>query len=109
MKHWIVRVTILATVCAMVAVLFNAAQTPSLINAARAAQTPTVPPPPMQRAERFGIYNWNIEYTAYSESSNLDRLNWGAERVAEIGSRTIHAFLGTRDVYQILPSTTANL
>src|SRR5262245_55534426 len=89
-SHWTFRVIILATVCAIVAALFNAARTPSLSSA---AQTPMVPPPPTQRAERFGIYNWNIDYAAYSESSNLDRLNWGAERVAEIGSRTIHAFL----------------
>jgi uncharacterized protein (TIGR03437 family) len=66
-------------------------------------QTPTVPLPPTQRADRFGIYNWNIDYAAYPTNSPLDRLNWGAERVAEIGSRTIHVYLGTYDVYQVLP------
>jgi uncharacterized protein (TIGR03437 family) len=106
MKHWTIRIITLATICATVAALFNVARTPSFISA---AQTPTVPPPPTQRADRFGIYNWNIEYTAYSESSNLDRLNWGAERVAEIGSRTIHVFLGTRDVYRIVPPTVTDL
>jgi uncharacterized protein (TIGR03437 family) len=105
-SRWTLRVIILTALCVTIAVSFNTAKTFTLTSA---AQTSTVPPPPAQRADRFGIYNWNIDYTAYSESSNLDRLNWGAERVAEIGSRTIHAFLGTRDVYHILSPTQTDL
>jgi uncharacterized protein (TIGR03437 family) len=109
MKHWTFRVILLTTFCTTVATLFNAARTPSIVILARAAQSPTVPPPPAQRADHFGIYNWNIDYAAYPENGNLDRLNWAAERVAEVGSRTIHVYLGVTDIYQILPPAATDL
>jgi hypothetical protein len=108
-SRWPFGLTIIVIFCFVAAVCFNATAPWSRATYAQTALAATVPPPPTQRAERFGIYNWNIDYAAYSESSNLDRLNWGAERVAEIGSRTIHAFLDTGDVCQVLPPTQADL
>lgn len=48
----------------------------------------SVPLPPTQFADRFGIYNWGIDYSTYPGGA-LDRLNWGADKVAGLGSRTI--------------------
>lgn len=52
----------------------------------------TVPLPPTQLAERFGIYNWGVDYSLYP-GGGLDRLNWGAEKVASLGTRTIRVAL----------------
>ncbi len=50
-----------------------------------------VPPPPTQTADRLGIYAWGFESSAYQSQTggSVDRLNWAADKVAEIGSRTI--------------------
>lgn len=63
-----------------------------------------VPEPPISRADRFGVYNWGIDYAAYPQNSpansSVDRLNWGADRVAEIGTRTIRVAM-PGDIYQV--------
>ncbi|MBS1806570.1 MAG: hypothetical protein JST84_00080 [Acidobacteria bacterium] len=51
-----------------------------------------VPLPPSQLADRFGIYNWGIDYSSYP-GGELDRLNWGAEKVASLSTRTIRVAL----------------
>jgi hypothetical protein len=50
-----------------------------------------VPAPPAQTADRVGIYAWGFESSAYQSQTggSVDRLNWAAGKVAEIGSRTI--------------------
>lgn len=63
------------------------------------AQTMTVPPPPASRADRFGIYNWNINDEA--KPAATDQLNWGADLVAGLGTRTIRIALATRDDYRL--------
>lgn len=52
----------------------------------------TVAPPPTARADRFGVYNWGVDYAAYPGSA-VDRLNWAADKVATLGSRTIRVAL----------------
>lgn len=62
-----------------------------------------VPPPPAERADRFGIYSWGIDCSSYPVSPAgdfPDRLNWGANYVAEIGSRSIHVAL-PGDIYAV--------
>ncbi|MGH9769364.1 MAG: hypothetical protein ACREAB_18220, partial [Blastocatellia bacterium] len=54
----------------------------------------TVSAPPAQVADRVGIYAWGFESSAYQSQTaqtggQIDRLNWAADKVAEIGSRTI--------------------
>jgi hypothetical protein len=68
----------------------------------------TVPPPPVQRADRFGIYNWGVDYAAYPASGTLDRLNWAADKVAALGSRTIRVAL-PGDVYLVNPPGVTDL
>ena len=50
-----------------------------------------VPAPPTEAADRMGIYAWGFESSAYQSQTggSIDRLNWAADKVAEIGSRTI--------------------
>jgi hypothetical protein len=59
-----------------------------------------VPSPPTDLRDRFGIYNWGVDYTSYPTGSVVDRLNWGADRVAEIGSRTIRVAM-PGDIYAV--------
>ncbi|HZS08564.1 MAG TPA: hypothetical protein VFD58_27270 [Blastocatellia bacterium] len=74
---------------------------------AHAADSQPVPPPPVDRADRFGAYNWAIDYSAYpGDAGGNDRLNWGAGQVAAIGSHLIRVFLGSRDIYYINPPST---
>ncbi|HEX4950094.1 MAG TPA: hypothetical protein VFZ34_25735 [Blastocatellia bacterium] len=47
-----------------------------------------VPAPPVQQSDRLGVYNWGVDYMAYP-GGTVDRLNWAAEKVAALGSRTI--------------------
>ncbi|MBX3278612.1 MAG: hypothetical protein KF868_11475 [Acidobacteria bacterium] len=63
---------------------------------------------PASRAERFGVYNWNVDDRAFP-AGDLDRLNWGADSVAETGSRTIRVFIGPRDVYSVNPPGVTDL
>lgn len=83
------------------AVLFCATVVLSLISIYRVAavQSPTVPAPPTERADRFGVYNWNINDTAKPVAT--DQLNWGADLVADLGTRTIRIALATRDDYRL--------
>ncbi|HQR33166.1 MAG TPA: hypothetical protein PLK30_10530, partial [Blastocatellia bacterium] len=64
-----------------------------------AIQVSSVPPPPTARADRFGIYNWNINDAA--KPAGIDQLNWGADLVAGLGTRTIRIALATRDDYEL--------
>lgn len=75
---------------------------------ARAAQG-TIPTPPAQLADRFGVYNWNVDDTAFPNDGSIDRLNWAAERVAQAGTRTIRVALTSQDIYQLGYSRTAEL
>lgn len=54
-----------------------------------------VPAQPAQIADRMGLYAWGFESSAYNALQNpaQDRLNWAADRVAEVGSRTIRVTL----------------
>ncbi len=63
------------------------------------AQTATVPPPPASRADRFGVYNWNINDAAVPSTN--DQINWGADLIAGLGTRTIRIALATRDDYRL--------
>ncbi|MGH9839218.1 MAG: hypothetical protein ACREEM_10580 [Blastocatellia bacterium] len=85
-----------------VLLLFFAANAPRR-NQTHAAQNPIVPPPPVARADRFGIYNWNVNDSAFPATGATDRLNWGANKVAELGSRTIRVAISTRDDYRVNP------
>ncbi|MEP7270579.1 MAG: hypothetical protein ABI882_03705 [Acidobacteriota bacterium] len=57
-------------------------------------------PPPGQRADRIGVYNWNVDDRAFP-GGDVDRLNWGADHVAATGTRTIRVFIGPRDIYRL--------
>ncbi len=54
-----------------------------------------VPAPPTQTADRIGIYAWGFEASAHQSQTGgqVDSLNWAADKVAEIGSRTIRLTL----------------
>ncbi|HKE06070.1 MAG TPA: hypothetical protein VKE91_18610 [Blastocatellia bacterium] len=69
----------------------------------QAAQSSEVPPPPRDRADRFGVYNWNVNDSAFPDDGSTDRLNWAANKVAETGSRTIRVFIGARNDYFVNP------
>jgi hypothetical protein len=60
-----------------------------------------VPPAPTRRADRFGVYNWNVNDSAFPRDGSIDLLNWGANKVAELGSRTIRIFIGTLDIQRV--------
>ena len=66
-----------------------------------------VPPPPTERADRFGVYYWGADSSAWPGSP--DRLRWGAGKVAEIGSRTIRIYLGPGDSYDVNPRITPDV
>jgi len=70
-----------------------------------AAAAWAVPPPPADRADRFGVYHWGADYSAWPGSP--DRLNWGASRVAALGSRTLRVFLGGSEFYAVNPEPNA--
>src|SRR5215468_10885602 len=60
----------------------------------------TIPAPPIERADRFGVYNWGVDYEAYPVNATIDRLNWAADKVAELGSRTIRVAM-PGDIYGV--------
>lgn len=66
-----------------------------------------VPAPPKERADRFGVYYWGADSSTWPGSP--DRLRWGAEKVAEIGSRTIRVSLGAADSYDVNPKITPDV
>lgn len=76
---------------------------------AQAAQLAQVPPPPADRADRFGVYNWGVNEAAFPNDGTIDRLNWAADKVAEIGSRTIRVTIATRDDYRVNPQGAPDL
>ncbi|HEY8461012.1 MAG TPA: hypothetical protein VIM99_11560 [Blastocatellia bacterium] len=76
------------------------------------AGNPTVPPAPARREDRFGVYNWDVNDSAFPRDGSIDLLNWGANKVAELGSRTIRVFIGSLDikrVYDVNPPGAAEL
>jgi len=74
-----------------------------------AAEKTAVPPPPQSISERFGIYNWNVNTTAFPDDGSTDRLNWGADMVAGMGASTIRIALPATDIYQVLAAGTTDL
>jgi uncharacterized protein (TIGR03437 family) len=76
---------------------------------AQPAQSSEVPPRPLERADRFGVYNWNVNDSPFTDDGTNDRLNWAANKVAETGSRTIRVFIGARDDYRVNPPGAPNL
>jgi hypothetical protein len=69
-------------------------------NAANGAQE--VPAPPRSLADRFGVYNWGVDYSAWPGTP--DKLNWGAGLAAAVGSKTVRVYLGPTDVYGVNPA-----
>lgn len=65
------------------------------------SQNPIVPPPPTSRADRFGIYNWNVSDLVFPEDGSIDRLNWAANKVGEMGTRTIRVAMSPRNDYKL--------
>ena len=61
----------------------------------------------LPRAERFGIYNWGADDSAFPATAS-DRLNWASDKVAGLGSQTIRVAL-PGEIYQISAPATANL
>jgi hypothetical protein len=55
--------------------------------------------PPL--ADQFGVYNWNVDLGDYHPRRDGDILNWGADLVADTGTRTIRIYLGVVDIYQL--------
>jgi hypothetical protein len=51
-----------------------------------------VPNPHLNRAERFGAYHWNIDYS-YMPAGG-DKLEWGNRLVKATGSHVVRAYLG---------------
>jgi hypothetical protein len=68
-----------------------------------AAPAQSVPSPPTERADRFGVYHWGTDISTWTGSPN--RLAWGADKVAAIGSRTIRIYMGPADSYHVNPPT----
>ncbi|MGH9766735.1 MAG: hypothetical protein ACREAB_04805 [Blastocatellia bacterium] len=68
-----------------------------------------IPPAPTQRADRFGVYNWNVNDSAFPTDGSIDRLNWAANKVAEMGSRTIRVAISPRDDYHVIPPGVTDL
>jgi hypothetical protein len=66
-----------------------------------AIQARAAPP----RADRFGVYHWGADFSAWPGTP--DRLTWGAEKVAALGSRTLRVFLGASDFYGVNPEPNA--
>ncbi len=71
-----------------------------------AAAARAVPDPPTARADRFGVYHWSADISAWPGVPN--RLAWGADKVAAIGSRTIRIYMGPADSYQVNPPINAS-
>src|SRR5262245_41147710 len=61
-----------------------------------------VPPPPAQPADRVGVYAWGVDVSAYQTQTGgtIDRLNWAANYIGEIGTRTIRVAL-PGDIWQL--------
>jgi hypothetical protein len=66
-----------------------------------AAPARAVPSPPTARADRFGVYHWAPDISAWPGRPN--RLAWGADKVAAVGSRTIRVYMGPADSYRVNP------
>ncbi len=76
---------------------------------AHASSSSEIPPRPTDRADRFGVYNWNVNDAAFPTDGSTDRLNWAANKVAELGSRTIRVAISPRDDYHVNPPGAINL
>jgi hypothetical protein len=71
-----------------------------------AAAAQAVPGPPTERADRFGVYYWGADISAWPGTPN--RLAWGADQVAAAGSRTIRVAMGPDDPYRVNPRSNAS-
>jgi hypothetical protein len=67
----------------------------------QSAENRAIPPAPTRREDRFGVYNWDVNDSAFPRNGSIDLLNWGADKVAELGSRTIRVFIGTLDIKHV--------
>jgi hypothetical protein len=66
----------------------------AVIGSAGTARADAVPAPPSAQQDRVGVYHWGPDAAP-------DKLNWGANAVAALGSRTIRVALSTRDDYGV--------
>jgi hypothetical protein len=73
------------------------------LGASSASPARSIPSPPEERADRFGVYYWGADLSTWTGTPN--HLAWGADKVAAIGTRTIRVFLGPSDPYQVNPKT----
>jgi len=67
-----------------------------------AAPSRAVPSPPTERADRFGVYHWAPDISSWPGRPN--RLAWGADKIAAVGSRTIRVYMGPADSYHVNPA-----
>jgi hypothetical protein len=67
----------------------------AMVSGANPAAADTLPAP----LERIGVYHWGP--TAAAWPGTPDKLSWGANAVAALGSRTIRVALSTRDDYGV--------
>jgi uncharacterized protein (TIGR03437 family) len=95
--------TVLAFPALLLIIAFLLSLNASNREAAALAQSSDVPPIPVTRADRFGVYNWNVNDSAFPGDGSTDRLNWGANKVAEVGSYTIRIAISARDDYRVNP------
>jgi hypothetical protein len=56
-------------------------------------------PIPAKMADRIGVYAWGFDDRAFAGFA--DRLTWAADRVRQLGSRTIRVYIGPKDTYQL--------
>ena len=56
-------------------------------------------PVPAKMADRIGVYAWGFDDRAFGGFA--DRLTWAADRVRQLGSRTIRVYVGPSDVYRL--------
>jgi hypothetical protein len=77
-----------------------------VVDAADAGTTDAAPPDagpawpvPAKMADRVGVYAWGFDDRAFANAP--DRLSWAAEKVRELGTRTIRVYIGPSDPYKL--------
>jgi hypothetical protein len=60
---------------------------------------------PTDMRDRIGVYAWGFDTTSWPGTP--DRLNWAANKVAALGARTVRVYLGSEDIYGVLPPADA--
>lgn len=71
----------------------------AVIGSAGTARADAVPAPPSAQQDRVGVYHWGPDAATWPGTP--DKLSWGANAVAALGSRTIRVALSTRDDYGV--------